>query len=425
MSIALTHKLLYPIGAMRILFVADGRSLNTRGWLNALSEADQDIHLVSTYAHPDLPFIASQTVLPIAFSRLARPGRSKVESNRRASTAPSADQSPRSIARLRPLLMRIRYVLGPLSLRFHLKRLIRIIDQVNPDLLHALRIPFEGMFARYAAQKLPVVVSIWGNDLTLHANGSFFMRTHTRQTLLMCAGLIADAGRDIELARQWGLPDDTPTTVLPGAGGIPTDVYSLASSSIADVLNSPIQDDAPVILNPRGFRTGSVRNDIFFQAIPIVLAEIPDAVFLCPAMADEPEAADWVQRLGIQAHVQLLPKIPHERMVDVYKRAQITVSISEHDGTPNSMLEAMASGSYPVVGDIASVREWVTHNQNGLLVDPADPGELAQALINALRDRSARDHAAEQNKEIINTRADQAIVIQKALRFYRGVLNQQ
>ena len=408
---------------MRILFVADGRSLNTRGWLKALAETGQEIHLVSTYAHKNLPFTTTQTVLPIAFSRFARSIRPKGELNTQASVIPKQGKSLRSIARLRPHLMRARYILGPLSLRFHLKHLIKVIDQLKPDLLHALRIPFEGMFATYTAQRIPVIVSIWGNDLTLHANGSIFMHAHTRRTLQTCAGLIADADRDIELARQWGLPDGLPTIVLPGAGGIPIHLFSSSSASIDDLLNSPLLDDTPVILNPRGFRTGSVRNDVFFQAIPIVAAEIPNAMFLCPAMADEPEAMDWVKRLGIQAHVQLLPKVAHERMRDMYKRAQITVSISEHDGTPNSLLEAMASGSFPIVGNIASVQEWITHDQNGLLVDPSDPEELARALITALRDRASRDHASERNFDIISARAEQTKVTQKVLEFYRGVLN--
>jgi glycosyltransferase involved in cell wall biosynthesis len=91
-----------------------------------------------------------------------------------------------------------------------------------------------------------------------------------------------------------------------------------------------------------------VRNDSFFKAIPLVLAKRPDAKFLCSSMQGEAQAHAWVRELGIESAVELMPPVPFEEMGNVFRRAQIVVSPSVHDGTPNSLIEAMACGCFPL-----------------------------------------------------------------------------
>jgi glycosyltransferase involved in cell wall biosynthesis len=177
------------------------------------------------------------------------------------------------------------------------------------------------------------------------------------------------------------------------------------------------------VINPRGFRPGSVRNDTFFAAIPLVLQQIPDTLFACCAMQGQSEALDWVEHLKIHENVVLLPYLPQETTWALFKKAQVTASISQHDGTPNSLLEAMACGCFPVVGDIESMREWIRPNHNGLLVDPANPQDLAEALIKALTDGDLRQNASRINREIVETRVEKSIVQTKIKGFYQNFTN--
>ena len=131
------------------------------------------------------------------------------------------------------------------------------------------------------------------------------------------------------------------------------------------------EKEAIIIINPRGFRA-YVRNDTFFRAIPIVLKQRPNTRFICPAMIDETQAQKWVTEYRIASEVDLLPLQPRQKMADLFRQAQVTVSITTHDGMPNTLLEAMACGVYPIVGDIELLREWITPGVNGLLVNPLD-----------------------------------------------------
>jgi glycosyltransferase involved in cell wall biosynthesis len=109
-------------------------------------------------------------------------------------------------------------------------------------------------------------------------------------------------------------------------------------------------------------------------------------------------------------------------MAALYQRSQVAVSPSEHDGTPNTFLEAIACGCFPVVGNLESLREWVQPNSNGFLIDPANPEALAQAVIGALGDPGLRKQASELNQALIGERADRSQVGTRLDRFYREIL---
>ena len=79
-----------------------------------------------------------------------------------------------------------------------------------------MRIPFEGMLAADARTMAPLVVSVWGNDFTLHAPSTALMRHYTQWTMTVADGLHADCHRDIRLARQWGLATSRPPWSRPG-----------------------------------------------------------------------------------------------------------------------------------------------------------------------------------------------------------------
>jgi glycosyltransferase involved in cell wall biosynthesis len=168
-----------------------------------------------------------------------------------------------------------------------------------------------------------------------------------------------------------------------------------------------------------------VRNDMFFKAIPLVLAKHPNAKFVFALMAGEPQIEQWIRDLGIRDSVELLPPLPHAQMADVFRRAQIVASPSIHDGTPNSLLEGIACGCFPVTGDIESIREWIMPNKNGLLFDSNDPGSIANAICTAIENKPLRDSAAGLNSEIISTRAEYQQNMKSAEEFYRRALKLQ
>jgi glycosyltransferase involved in cell wall biosynthesis len=390
---------------MKLLFVADGRSPIALNWMRWWIDHGQEVHLASTFACDPIPGLAGMAITPVAFSG--------------TKSSPTGEARPAGGlwgARTLNLRLKVRQWVGPLTISRSAKRLREVLERVQPDLVHAMRIPYEGMLAADAIaaheKPPPLLVSVWGNDFTLHAPSSPIMRHYTEWTAQVADAIHADCRRDIRLARQWGFPTDRPTFVAPGNGGIRSDVFYPPAGSVT----------APVVINPRGFR-GYVRNDTFFQSIPKVLAKRPDARFLCASMAGEPQALKWIEQLGIRSAVELLPPLPHSAMADFFRSAAVLVSPSTHDGTPNTLLEGMACGCFPVAGDLESIREWITPGVNGLLVDPSDPNALADAILSALEQPDLRAKAAAQNSRIIAERAEYSQNMARAEAFYTRLIH--
>jgi glycosyltransferase involved in cell wall biosynthesis len=382
---------------MKILFVVDARSPIAQNWIRHFVQRGDQVYIASTFACPagvDLP-IKGLEIIPVAFSALKR-----------------ADQQPGSAsARTLGLRTVFRQWFGPLTIRRAAPRLRAFIMEVKPDLIHAMRIPYEGMLAADSSAGRPLIVSTWGNDLTLHAPSTPLMRHYTRWTMQVADALHTDCQRDLRLAREWGFGVEKASLVIPGNGGIRSDVFYPPAR--------PVEE--PVVINPRGFRP-YVRNNAFFKAISIVLAKHPNAKFLFASMAGEAQAAQWVRELNISNAVELLAPLPHAHMAEAFRRAQIVASPSIHDGTPNTLLEGIACGCFPVAGDLESIREWITPDENGLLFDSNNPQSIANAIISALENKNLREKAAGLNHEIIAARAEYRQNMQRAEGFYEKVM---
>jgi glycosyltransferase involved in cell wall biosynthesis len=381
--------------AMRLLFVADGRSPIAQNWIRHFADRGDEVYLASTFACAvDFPLNGLE-IVPVAFSAYKK-------ATQDPGTAP---------ARTVGLRTAIRQWFGPITIRRASDRLRGFIERVKPDLVHAMRIPYEGMLAADAYTGIPLVVSIWGNDFTLHAPSTRLMSHYTRWTMQVADALHADCRRDVRLARELGFDEKKPDLVAPGNGGIRTGVFYPPAKPV----------EAPIIINPRGFRP-YVRNDAFFRAIPLVLERQPNAKFIFALMAGEARALQWTEELGVVHAVELLSPLSHSQMGDVFRRAQIVASPSIHDGTPNSLLEGIACGCFPIAGDLESIREWITPDENGLLFDANHPRSIADAILTAIENENLRNRAAGLNQDMIAARAEYGLNMERVENFYRKVI---
>jgi len=390
---------------MKILYVADGRSPIAINWIKHFIDTGHEVHLVSSFPGPKLLNYQSLTIIPIA-----------------ATSGPGNQVKPgithRMIRKLFPVKTRtaLRQRLAPYALPKAASQLSVLVNQISPDLIHAMRIPFEGMLAALAEPEPALLVSVWGNDFTLHAPSTRRLGSLTRSTLQRCNALHTDCQRDLQLAQIWGYPASGKHIVLPGAGGIKMELF------YPPVENSTSERNVPdFVINPRGFRA-YIRNDAFFRAIPLVLSQRPSTQFICPAMEEENQAIDWIENLNIEGNVRLLPHQTPAQMAELFRMSKVAVSPSTHDGTPNTLLEAMACGCLPIAGDIQSLREWITPGVNGLLVDPGEPQAIAEAILIGLQNSELRSRARDINQRLVAERAEYQHVMASAEDFYYRVI---
>jgi glycosyltransferase involved in cell wall biosynthesis len=93
-------------------------------------------------------------------------------------------------------------------------------------------------------------------------------------------------------------------------------------------------------------------------------------------VADLPGRTEWVERL------------PAEAVAAVMDESWAVALPSRSEGLPRVAIEAHCRGRAVIGGDRAGIPDVVEHGVNGLLVDPDDPGALAEALVRLLSDRA-------------------------------------
>jgi glycosyltransferase involved in cell wall biosynthesis len=390
---------------MRLLFVADGRSPIALNWIEYFLVQGHEVHLASTFQSPGDPRLASFTFIPVAFSTVKASDKGRPGASRRRGIWGASAVGLRTS---------LRQWLGPLTLPGAARQLRALVERLQPDLIHAMRVPYEGMLAALAGASAPLIISVWGNDFTLHAPSTPFMRHYTRFALQRATALHADCRRDVRLAHTWGFPEQGQAIVLPGAGGVQPEIFYPPETLVAE----------PIVIQPRGVRA-YVNNRVFFQTIPLVLRRLPAARFFCPTMQGEPQATGWVQELGVSGQVTLLPKLTRGEMADLFRRARVVVSPTTHDGTPNTLLEAMACGCLPVAGDLESLREWITPGINGLLVDLRQPQAMAEAILIALEQDTFCQRARAENLRQIAERATYGRVMAAAEQIYSELIGEK
>ncbi len=162
---------------------------------------------------------------------------------------------------------------------------------------------------------------------------------------------------------------------------------------------------------------------LLIRAIPTVLREEPHTRFIVAGDGPEREVLlKEAENLNVNSFVEFLGRVPHEKMANLLSSVDIYVSTSLYDGTSVSLLEAMGSGAFPVVTDIPANRGWITDGRNGFLVPSDDEKNLANRIIDAIRNRTLREKGRIENLCIVQEKAFWPVIIQKLEEVYSKLL---
>jgi glycosyltransferase involved in cell wall biosynthesis len=395
-----------PGRPLRVLLVADARSPTTLGWVDAVRSAGVVVLGIDGQPWPE--------------HRPLGAGRETSDSRVKQRLRAFAGATPR---RLR-VTEKARRVAGPLLAPVTGRRIRRVVKRTRPDLVHALRIPCEAMIARAACPAaVPLAVSIWGNDLTLQASKNRLTRSATRKVLARTDLLFADCQRDIDLAETCGLRPATPTAVLPGGGGIDLERLAAPDGTLTSRRSDLAGSGHRLVVNARGCRS-YVRNEVLLDALSLLVADLdPRVRIVFIDSAHDAALRHSIERHRLGNRIVVTGKQPPDEVLAMFGRAEVSVSITDHDGTPNSLLEAMAAGAVPVCGDLPSIREWIESGKNGFLAAFDDPRAVADALRLALGLSAAERRAIRaENSRIIGTRAERGSAGRQAAERYRELV---
>jgi len=153
------------------------------------------------------------------------------------------------------------------------------------------------------------------------------------------------------------------------------------------------------------------------EAMKIVHETKPEA--LCYIVGDGPERKrleKQVKNLGLAGVVKLVGAIPHDEIPLWMNACDIYVQSSISESFCIVLIEAMACGKPLVATEVEGMPEIIQNNKLGLLVPPADPTTLANAILKALESDWDREYIRKYAK-----RYDIVNVANKVIEVYENI----
>lgn len=126
-----------------------------------------------------------------------------------------------------------------------------------------------------------------------------------------------------------------------------------------------------------------------------------------------------VEREGIVEKVRFSGALPHDAVLREYENADVFVLSSRWEGSPNTVLEAMAAGLPVVATHVGGVSDFVLDQETGILVQPGEPEAISRALASLARDPILRSDMGIAGRE----RVSNHFSVEARFERLRGIVN--
>lgn len=293
-----------------------------------------------------------------------------------------------------------------------LRALQSTIARVRPDIVHG-HSSIGGAMARLAATGTGIPVVYTPHGLTRSSWALVAERVLRDRADRVIA--VSQGEREFAI-RRGAARQDQAVVILNGVE--PTPPPRLPASLRAS-LGIPI--DAPLV-GSVGRLTWQKAPEVFVAACERVSAELTDAHFvLIGTGALHAVVRSAVRDAGLDDRFHLVPSLPEASAA--LAELDVFALSSRFEGAAYTLLEALRAGTPVVVTDVAGNRDLVQDGENGLLVAPDSPEQLAEALVQILQDPSLGARLA---REAVNTvtRCDVRAMAAATAAVYRGLCGQ-
>ena len=277
-------------------------------------------------------------------------------------------------------------------LTFDLRRLIK---RIKPNLIHAGPIQ-NCAFITALSGFHPFLAMSWGYDLVMDADKNSWMQWVTRFTLKRADFFTCDANVSREKAVHYGM-DPEKTVIFPWG----TDIEHFTPTTFKRS-------------NARTFTLFCSRTwesiygvDVLAKAFVKVANANPNINLIL--LGGGSQGAKIRQILisgGVMDRVHFGGHVAQANLPRWYHMADLYLSPSHVDGSSVTLMEALASGLPCLVADIPGNREWIEEGVNGWLFRDGDVDDLAEKILNAIKNPKSFDKIGQAARKTAEQKAD-------------------
>lgn len=288
----------------------------------------------------------------------------------------------------------------------------KIISEIQPDLVHS----FEMHTASYPILKtmlrfpnLKWMYSCWGSDFYKYQNSKQHL-AKIKKVVQRINYLHTDCLRDYQLAKKYGF-QGTFTGVIPGGGGFHM------NDNEKDIL--PVHQRTIILV--KGYQHHVGRGLQIIQALEKIKNSIKD--FEVVVFGTHKEVQDYIEAHALPFQCYGRHDLQHQEVLRLMGKALLYIGNSISDGMPNTLLEAIFMGAFPIQSNPGGVTaEIITPATNGLLIeDPENIEEIAETIQHAIQNKSFIEKAFVVNQEKVKPNYEYHKIQQKIVALYHQI----
>ena len=274
------------------------------------------------------------------------------------------------------------------------EKLVEVIHEIQPDLVHSLEMQSESYPLINVRKKLKFkwLYSCWGNDIFYYKD----LPSHQKK-VKECVEKIdyffVECERDKNLIQEMKINATFLGTDFPGGGG-----YDF--SNYLDFRKPNAKRNLIII---KGYEHTFGRALSVLKAIEEVVDEVQGYdIYVYSA---HQSVIDKIEKLNAQFNLNIeyssrFNQISHEELLEKFGSAKVAIGNNISDGIPNTLLETLILGAFPIQSNPGGVtEEYITHGENGFLItQPEDSFEISELIKAALSDNNLVENASRINR---------------------------
>lgn len=246
----------------------------------------------------------------------------------------------------------------------------KALQEIQPDLVHSFALyvsctPILNIMN--AHPNVSWVYSSWGSDLFYYRNEPSYL-IDIKEVLPRLNYMFADCKRDQHIADELGFTGKH-LGVIPGGGGF--------DLSLFEKYKTPYKKRN--IIAVKGNQNRSGRAVPVLKALELLHEDLQDYKIIVFG-AENLEVFEFQKNTELD--IQVLGLMEYDRIIQLLCTSLIYIGNSNSDGMPNTLLEAICAGAFPVQSNPGNATaEIIKHGENGLLIDDCENIEQIKDVI--------------------------------------------
>jgi glycosyltransferase involved in cell wall biosynthesis len=288
----------------------------------------------------------------------------------------------------------------------------KIILELKPDVVHSFEMQsccYPILKTMNKFQDIKWLYSCWGNDLYYYQQFPLHLKK-IKKVLQRVNFLHTDCNRDFGLAKQLGFSGKH-VGVIPGGTG-----YQLA---FVNSFKSQVQDRKIILI--KGYQNVFGRSLIVLKAIQDLQTELQN--FEIVVFGAHQKVIDFVRENQLNIKVYHRHELSHLELMQLMGKTLIYIGNNISDGMPNTLLEAIVMGAFPIQSNPGGASgEIINNGANGFLIEnPESNNEIKQLIIQVISDKDKIKNAYLMNEKIAEERLEYKINKQKVVEIYNSI----